>query len=280
MIEGQPSRTALAAAAARAAHQQLEGGLIFRDPLAVAILGDEGAAMLEEARTGQRRPMRIFIASRSRFAEDSIANAVASGLGQLVILGAGLDTFAYRRPHGDTLNIIEVDHPSTQLWKRDRLHQAGIAVPPTLRYAPIDFERETLLQALAQASFDPNRRSFFMWLGVVPYLTETAVFTTLSMIASLPGGAEIVFDYSDPPALLPPETREMHEAYAARVAAMGETWITHFDPDDLHARLSACGFTTIEDLGIPELSRRYFPSPDIPATRRGGHVVRAARHTE
>lgn len=277
MIEGQPSRTALSAAASRAAHQLLEGGLIFTDALALPILGDEGAAMLEEARADPlRRPMRIFLACRSRFAEDSIATAVDGGLDQLVVLGAGLDTFAYRHPHGDKLRVIEVDHPSTQAWKRHRLRQAGIAIPSTLRYAPVDFERETLSHALAQAGFDPSRRSFFMWLGVVPYLTESAIFATLGMVAGLPGGAEVVFDYSDPPALLSPEGRAFHEAYAARVTAMGETWISHFDPEDLQARLTACGFTTIEDLAIPDMAKRYFPSAGVPPTRRGGHVIRAA----
>jgi methyltransferase (TIGR00027 family) len=277
MIEGQPSRTALSAAAARAAHQTLEHGAIHTDKLALPILGTDGAAMLEEARTDpRRRPMRIFIACRSRFAEDAITTAVAHGLAQLVILGAGLDTFAYRHTHGDTLKIIEVDHPSTQAWKRERLRQANIAIPPSLTYAPIDFERETLRHALAQAGFDPARRSFFMWLGVVPYLTEAAIFATLSTIAGLPGGAEVVFDYSEPPAQLAPETRQMHEAYAARVAAMGETWITHFEPDDLRARLTAARFTTIEDLGIPDLARRYFPGHAPASGRHGAHVVRAA----
>ncbi len=278
MIEGQPSRTALSAAAARAAHQTLEHGAIFNDPLALPILGTDGAEMLEELRTDpRRRPMRIFIACRSRFTEDAIATAVSQGLGQLVILGAGLDTFAYRNPHGSALQIIEVDHPSTQARKRDRLRLANIAIPPSVAYAPIDFERETLMHVLAQAGFDPARRSFFMWLGVVPYLTEPAIFATLTSIASLPGGAEVVFDYSDPPANLPPEARAQHEAYAARVAAMGETWITHFDANDLRTRLSQCGFTTIEDLAIPDLAQRYFPTHATSYNRRGGHVVRAAR---
>ena len=201
----------------------LEGGRIFTDPLALPILGAEGMAMLEEARSQpQRRPMRIFIACRSRVAEDAVASAVAGGLEQLVVLGAGLDTFAYRNPFAGRLHVIEVDHPSTQAWKLRRLEQAGIGVPDGLRYAPIDFECETLSDVLEAAGFDPRRRSFFIWLGVVPYLTEAAIFATLRFIAGLPGGAEVVFDYGEPPAAMPPETRDLYDAYATRVAAMGE----------------------------------------------------------
>jgi methyltransferase (TIGR00027 family) len=276
MIEGQPSRTALSAAAHRAAHQELEAGLIFADPLALPILGPEGAAMLDEARTlPERRPMRIFIACRTRFAEDALASAVAGGLKQLVVLGAGLDTFAYRNPFAGRLRVIEVDHPATQAWKRRRLTEAGIAVPATLRYAPIDFERETLSHALASAGFDATQRSFFIWLGVAPYLTEAAIFTTLRLIAALPGGADVVFDYADAPASLPPATRALHEAYASRVAAMGERWISFFEAGALRARLLECGFTQVEDVTIPDMAARYFPDMPVPAGRRGGHVVRA-----
>jgi methyltransferase (TIGR00027 family) len=278
VIEGQPSRTALSAAAHRAAHQEIEASAIFRDPLALPILGPEGAEMLQEARSvPQRRPMRIFIASRSRYAEDCIAHAMAAGLEQLVVLGAGLDTFAYRNPFAPKLHVIEVDHPSTQAWKRQRLEQAGIAIPPTLRYAPIDFERETLSHALQEAGFDPTRRSFFMWLGVVPYLTETAIFATLRLIAAMPGGAEVVFDYGDPPDTMAAEARDLMTTYAARVAAMGESWISFFEADDLRARLLECGFNQVEDLGLGDLAARYFPHVEVPAGRKGGHVVRAAK---
>jgi len=278
VIEGQPSRTALSAAAHRAAHQELEGGQIFRDDLALPILGQEGVEMLQEARTvPQRRPMRIFVASRSRFTEDCVAASVAEGLTQLVVLGAGLDTFAYRNPFASQLTIIEVDHPATQAWKRRRLAEAGIAIPPTLRYAPVDFEHETLSDALQAAGFDPERRSFFMWLGVVPYLTEAAIFATLRLIARMPGGAEVVFDYGDPPATMPAESRDLMVAYAARVAAMGESWLSFFEADDLRTRLLACGFADVEDLGLADLAARYFPHAVVPPGRKGGHVVRALR---
>ena len=276
MIAGQPSRTALAAATHRAVHQLVEGGRIFADPLAVRILGADPAVLAADASaTPERRPMRIFIAARTRFAEDSLARAVASGTGQLVVLGAGLDSFAYRSPYGDRLRVFEIDHPATQGWKRQRLADAGIAVPPWLTCAPIDFETGTLEEALLQARFDPGRGSFFMWLGVVPYLTEAAIFGTLGYVASLPGGAEIVFDYGDPPETLAPEIRVIHDARAAQVAALGEAWLTYFDPTLLSARLKGFGFRHTEDLGPSELRARYYPNATT-SPQRGSHVIRAS----
>ena len=277
MEPGRPSLTALGAATHRAAHQVLEGGCIFADPLALRIVGEaaETIAARAEADPDSRR-MRIFIALRSRFAEDSLARAVAGGTRQIVILGAGLDTFAYRDPFGSVVRVFEVDHPDTQEWKRQRLAAAGIAAPSNLTYAPVDFEQETLSEGLAAAGFDPGAPGFFTWLGVVPYLTEASVFATLAEIARFAGGAEIVFDYGEPPETLDPELRAALERRAARVAALGERWITFFEPSALAERLRLLGFTTIEDLSPAELVARYVPAASGRAPSRGGHVVRAA----
>jgi methyltransferase (TIGR00027 family) len=169
MKESQPSRTALAAAVHRAAHQTLEGGRIFSDPFASKILGSEGAKLLaEEAADPSQRPMRLFIAARSRFAEDRLAAAVSRGVRQAVILGAGLDTFALRNPHAELgLHIFEVDHPSTQQWKKRQLSEAGIDTPPWLTLTPVDFERQDLLTELARSGFAPSKPAFFHWLGVI-----------------------------------------------------------------------------------------------------------------
>jgi methyltransferase (TIGR00027 family) len=219
--------------------------------------------------------MRIFIAVRTRFAEDALAVAVERGVRQLVVLGAGLDTYAYRGPLRDRLRIFEVDHPATQAWKRQRLADAAIPLPACLTFAPIDFERETLAGGLAAAGFDPARQTFFTWLGVVPYLTEEAIWSTLGFIASLPGGAHVVFDYGDPPASLSPEMRMFHDRRAARVAELGEAWTTYFEPDQLHARLKGLGFSEIEDLGPPQFAARYFPHRANSVSDRGGHILRA-----
>src|SRR5882724_9019519 len=146
MQTGQPSRTALGAAAHRAVHQTLEGGVIFADPFAVRILDEATHAGLPTmANDPAHRPMRLFIAARSRFSEDTMAACVARGVRQIVILGAGLDTFSLRNPHAEAgARVFEVDYPATQAWKRERLRQAGLDLPATLIFAPVDFERKSL----------------------------------------------------------------------------------------------------------------------------------------
>ena len=134
---------------------------------------------------------------RHRFAEDAVTAAVARGVRQVVVLGAGLDTFAYRHPH-DGLRVFEVDFPATGEWKRARLAEAGIAVSPTVAFVAVDFEHDDLLDRLRESGLDVETPAVFMWLGVVPYLTEEAIWATLGFIAGVPG-AEVVFDYANPP---------------------------------------------------------------------------------
>jgi methyltransferase (TIGR00027 family) len=278
MQPGQPSRTALGAAVHRAVHQVLERGRIFADPLAMRILGADAEAAVRDAENDpSRRKLRLFIAARTRFAEDALTAAVARGVRQLVVLGAGLDTYAYRTTLGQSLRIFEVDHPSTQAWKREQLTQTAIPVPRTLTFVPVDFERETLADGLATAGFDPTQQTFFTWLGVAPYLTERAVFSTLGFIASLLGGAHVVFDYSNTQASDPDQDDDdfAQEALAARVASLGETFKSRFETDVLHARLAALGFGQIEDLGPALIRERYFAGRGGSVPDRGGHIVRA-----
>lgn len=280
MQPGEPSRTALGAAAHRAVHQVLERGCIFTDPLAVRILGADTEAALGDAEAdASKRKLRLFIAVRTRFAEDALAAAVARGVRQLVVLGAGLDTYAYRNAFSDRLHVFEVDHPTTQAWKRQRLAAAAIPLPRTLTFAPVDFERETLAGGLATAGFDPAKQSFFTWLGVVPYLTEQAVFSTLEFIARLPGGAHIVFDYGNPPASAGDVDGyvAVHEALATRVASVGEAFKSYFETNTLRGKLKALGFCEIEDLGPALIRERYFANRGSSSPDRGGHIVRAAR---
>src|SRR6476620_4555735 len=187
MQTGQPSDTARGAAAYRAIHQTLEGGAIFSDPFAAKILDDETRARLEEtAADPALRPMRLFIAARSRFSEDTLAACVARGVRQIVVLGAGLDTFSLRNPHAaQGVRVFEVDYPATQDWKRERLKQAGLGVPSSLTFAPIDFERQSLADGLTAAGFQADSPAFVQWLGVVPDLTREAVSLTLDFIAGV-----------------------------------------------------------------------------------------------
>ena len=279
MQKGRPSRTALGAASHRAAHQVLERGVIFTDPLAMCILGTDAEAAVREAENDpSKRRLRLFIAVRTRFAEDALATAVVCrGVRQLVVLGAGLDTYAYRTSFGESLRIFEVDHPATQAWKRQRLAAASIRTPRALVFAPVDFERETLEDGLTAVGFDLVQQTFFTWLGVVPYLTEPAVFSTLGFIASLAGGAHVVFDYSNPPASGPDQAEyaATHATLAARVASLGEPFKCALETDMLHAKLSALGFHEVEDLGPRLIRERYFAKQGGSLTDRGGHIVRA-----
>jgi methyltransferase (TIGR00027 family) len=183
---GEPSQTARGAAAYRAIHQTLDGGTIFRDPVPLRILDDATRATLDEiAANPSLRPSRLFIAARSRFSEDILAASVARGARQIVVLGAGLDTFSLRNPHeGEGVRAYEVDYPATQGWKRERLKEAGLAIPASLIFAPVDFERQSLADGLAAAGFRADRPAFFQWLGVVPYLTRETISVTLDFIAA------------------------------------------------------------------------------------------------
>ena len=277
MEPGQPSRTALAAARYRAAHQLLEGGRVFTDPLATPILGVPAAELLRgDVQARATRGMRLFIAARSRFAEESLAAAVKRGVRQYVVLGAGLDTFAHRNPYAEIgLRVFEVDHPATQAWKRQRLSDAGLESPASLTFASVDFERQTLAQGLAAAGFDAVAPAFFAWLGVTVYLTGEAVMNTLRFIAATPG-SEVVFDYGEPLSAFPEgEGRARQVARAERAAALGEPWITRFTPSELANALRDLGFDTLEDLGPAQISRRFYgvAGRDGP----GGHLMRAAR---
>jgi len=274
---GRPSRTALGAAVHRAVHQVLEGGRIFADLLALRILGWDAKAARREAESGgDRRLLRLFIAVRSRFAEDAFAAAHAGGVRQLVVLGAGLDTYAYRTTLREGLRVFELDHPATQEWKRGLLAAAGITTPPSLTFVPIDFERVTPERGLAGAGFDAARPAFFIWLGVVPYLSEAGVLATLAWIGGLPGGTQVVFDYANPTdeGAGKSELRAAHRALAARVAAVGEPFRTYFETDLLHARLRSLGYRHLEDLGPAAIGERYF-GIRTGAREAGGHVLRA-----
>lgn len=212
---------------------------MLSDPLAVPILG-VGAAELraDAAAHPERRSMRWFICARSRLAEDVTASAVTNGARQLIILGAGLDTFGYRNPH-PALRVVELDHPATQEWKLELLRRAGIDARAT-RHHPVDFERDDLAGILRD-SVDVRRPVMVWWLGVTPYLTPTAVTATLLVLAGLPSVA-VVFDHASPVADLPADEHRRHQRRRDRVAALGEPWLSEYRPLDLAEHLAAIGF--------------------------------------
>jgi methyltransferase (TIGR00027 family) len=252
----------------------LEDGRIFRDPLALRMLGDHADAVVADARTTPHRtPMRIFIAVRHRVAEDALARQVAAGTRQVGVLGAGLDTFAYRNPFADNgVRVFEVDHPATQEWKRQTLASTGIPVPDPVTYVPVDFETDDLAARMTASGVDLAAPVFFLWLGVVPYLTRDAVDATLRVVAAVPG-AGVAFDYPNPVDQLSDRGREAHAARAQRMRQLGEPWLTYVDTAELAEELAALGLGVTEDVGAREIGLRWFGRSPDEAPRGGGHVV-------
>jgi methyltransferase (TIGR00027 family) len=272
LTTGTPSGTALRVATVRAAHRLLDDPIVFDDPLALAILGPETEAAMraDPYRYNDQisRGLRASLIVRSRVAEDELARAAAAGVRQYVVLGAGLDTFAYRNSVAG-LRVFEIDHPATQAWKRECLVQAGIAVPDSLTFAPVDFEEGgTLADGLAAAGFDRAAPACFSWLGVTMYLGEETVFDTLAWIAGSAPGSSVVFDFRVPLEQLNPVERAVTEMIMQRVAEAGEPWVSAFDPEVLRVRLLEIGFQRAEALLPDALNRRYlFQRKDGLSTR-------------
>lgn len=281
MNPGQPSRTAVRVALRRAAHQILDSPLVFDDPVALQMVGREvGEAMRKDPSRFETQlgasTLRAFLVVRSRIAEDALAAAFANGVRQYVVLGAGMDTFAYRQTMPG-LRVFEVDQPSTQEWKRLRLREVGLAEPASLTFVPVDFERQQLDASLISAGFDATQPAYFSWLGVTPYLTSPAIWTTLGVIAALgKTGGGVTFDYAVPVESLNFIQRAKFAVLARRVAAAGEPFQTFFDPGDLRRRLIETGFVDVRDRGPDALNAKYFSNrSDGLSVGDMGHVLTA-----
>lgn len=257
MKHGKPSQTALRVAIRRAAHQLVDHPPVLNDPVTLRLIGSGYARDLERASHTVARDFRAFMAARSRYAEDHHAAACAAGVRQYVILGAGLDTFAYRNPF-PALHIFEADFPATQEWKRGLLGDAGIPIPANLSFVPLDLEHKTLRDNLAEYGFDAEEPAFFSWLGVVPYLTLDAFRATAGAIAHLSPGTGVSFDYGFPPETLSPRRREIFDRLAGRLKAAGEPFRLFFTPDQADAELRAAGFRRIEQIDHEGLNQLYF----------------------
>ena len=219
---------------------------------------------------------RLFTAARSRIAEDALSGAVERGIRQTVILGAGLDTFALRNPHGARqILIYEVDHPATQAWKRQRLAEAQIGLPPWLILVPVDFERDDVGEKLVAAGFQPNSPAFFTWLGVVPYLTQDAIGRTLDYMSSIQN-SEVVFDYLELPEAFSEELRQKENERTEQLEKIAERSVSRFEPDGVAAILRSRGFCDIEDINFQEIRSRFGRAVQGLAPGQAGlHVVHA-----
>lgn len=255
-----PKPSALRVAMLRAAHQLLDTPPVFEDPLAISILGAEGEALRADPSRCEdlgKIGFRAALALRGRVAEDQWAEAQQCGVRQFVILGAGLETYAYRNPDHGQCRVFEVDLPAMIQWKRACLRVAGIREPDSVTFVPTDFERTPLAKALKRAGLDLAAPAFFSCLGVMMYLDEEIVLRTLRFVASLPPGSGIVFDYAVHPNSLPDREREIMTRLDQRMADGGEPWKTHLDPAWLVEALRALGFGEVHDFSPDELDCRY-----------------------
>lgn len=262
MLAQRPSVTAQRVAMSRAAHQAFDHPRLLEDPFALRIIGEPAAAEVLHSRLrfhgpGSRR-LRGFLVARSVFAESALAESLPRGVRQYVVLGAGLDTFAYRNPHAPALRVFEVDHPATQAWKRQRLAAAQIPCPQSLTFVAVDFARDALAECLASAGLREDEPTFFSWLGVTMYLEPEAVTRTLQYVARRPAGSAIVFDYAVPPDTLTTLRRFAYRALLLRVARAGEPWRAFYTPAALAAQLAGLGFTATLDLGTQDINARVF----------------------
>lgn len=285
MEESTASRTALGVSLVRAVHARTDPDPVIvddwgerlvpgwaRDAFCEMALAQSPSEERERARATPdavldgyfpRQDMYGNVVLRARWAEDALADAIADGVRQYVILGAGFDSFALRRPaFAEGVEIIEVDHPATQDLKREQLRAAGVGEPAGVRFIAADFTRETLRQVLARSGLDPRARVFFSWLGVVSYLSREENRASLGAMADCAPGSLVAFSYMNQSIFAPDIAADRPEGETMRYAAgivkkLGEPFVSGFDPDLLGGELDALGFELIEDLNGPGLAERY-----------------------
>jgi methyltransferase (TIGR00027 family) len=259
-----PSRTAINSAIWRAMHPLLDDEpKILVDPYARAFAGFSNDEELINANDkhplAHIRWMRTQFPLRNRYTEEELVAAMEAGVTQYVILGAGLDSFAYRR--GDLmqrLDVYEIDHPGSQAWKRARVAELSLEVPERLHYLPVDFEHETLADGLRRSSLRLDEQAFFSMLGVTQYLTQEAVERTLGDLAGAAcRGSKLVIEFIAPPKSLAPDEATLVNAIAAGAGKVGEPWLSYFDGADMENILRQQGFSAVKHLGPEEATQRY-----------------------
>jgi methyltransferase (TIGR00027 family) len=260
---GGPSRTAVLTAVARSVHREEAPPWVLDDYLALDLADVEGLALRERLRAEVPRALLLafgrWTCVRARLAEDVVERSVSDGVTQYVILGAGLDSFAYRRR--DLLNrlrVFEVDHPATQSWKRRQLAAIGVDLPVGLVYAPVDFEIQTLREGLGAVGFDFSQPAVFSWIGTVQYLTLDAIGATLDAIMDCPAASRVVLTYNQPRAAVQGVPAQVSAAFVGIATEMGEPFLSRFLPDEIDQLLRRHGFGDTADFGPEDARVRYF----------------------
>jgi methyltransferase (TIGR00027 family) len=277
MRQQQRSQTAEVVATVRAGHLAFDDPpWVFEDPFAGDFIISPFWRLLVKNRLINQlsrklvyRGMEPFFSlflRRARWTEELLDKAVAAGTGQYVILGAGLDSFSWRRKDlAAALKVYEVDHPATQEAKRKRLLKLKLETPENHEFAPCDFENEGMADALARSSFSPERPAFFSWMGTTPYLSREAVLQTIGAVAALAApGSEVVFDYSVPDQFHDPVDRRLIQYWRRKVSSWGEPPISSFDPRTFSSEVDEFGFDLVDNLSPTELDDLYLAGrPDL-----------------
>jgi methyltransferase (TIGR00027 family) len=262
MLPGKPSQTLLRSAISRGHHQLFDSPLILNDPVVLTLVPEakQPDIVAEMGEPSEPFPilLRALMAMRSRFAEDRLAQAAGRGVGQYVIIGAGLDTFPWRQPKfAADLRIFAVDHPVSLSWVQQRLRERRLGRPANLVHVPADLERETLGKQLKACGFDPEVPTFCSVLGVLHYLDQSAVDALLRFTAGFVAGSEIVLSFVADE-LLAGDDRDAVAQCLARMDRLKEPWKYKRKPAELLHHLESLGFTDVFHL-TPELAqRRYF----------------------
>ncbi len=257
-----PDNTAVRVALWRALHTLIDAAPhVLKDDLGLTLAApDEGWRRRGDMHPQHTGRNRASIVARARFIEDLVEAQAAEGVGQYVILGAGLDTFAQRRPEiASTLRIFEIDQPATQAWKRRRLEELGLGVPDGLRFVPVDFEAGgSWPDELARVGFAPDRPALAVSTGVAIYLTREANMATLRQIAAFAPGSTLAMSFSPPLDLIEPAERPAIEGAKRGAAGNGTPFIGFYSPNDMVGMALEAGFKTGRHISSADLEALYF----------------------
>jgi len=256
-----PESTAVRVALWRALHSEVDAPPhVIDDTIGLKLVApDEGWRSRPDMDPQFTSPFRAAIVARARFVEDLVAEQAGRGVGQYVILGAGLDTFAQRRPDiGSRLTVFEVDQPGPQAWKRQRLVELGYGVPDWLRLVPVDFEAGSWWKDLARAGFDAGKPALVVSTGVSLYLSKDANAATLRQVAALAPGSTFAMTFILPIELADPEVRPKLELAIKGARASGTQFISFFTPPEMLALAREAGFKQVQHVSAAALAQRYF----------------------
>jgi methyltransferase (TIGR00027 family) len=257
----QPESSAARVALWRALHVELDAPPhVLDDRIGLELVAPEPdwrqrPDMNEYATSG----VRASIVARARFIEDLVADSARDGVDQYVLLGAGVDTFAERRPDiASRLTVFEVDQPQPQAWKQQRLAELGFGPPEWLRFVPVDFEVDSWREALLDNGFDAERPAVVASLGVSMYLTRDTTVATLSQTAALAPGSTLAMTFIQPLELVDPVERALHQATNAAARASGTPFVSYYAPDEILAMARDAGFASVRHVTADDYSERYF----------------------